>query len=107
MANNGAVKRAAVRPRKKTAAASAVGKSTPKPNPAPQQNPWDGLLDTGDKVEIAATMEFKDAHGRAYWPKASVTVTKRPGESEDQTVARASQVAHGALEAHVTEFLGH
>lgn len=104
--NDGApVKRAAVRPRKKTAAANAVGKKSPGPSVDQPKDPWAGMLDPGDKVEIGATMELKDKRGRSYWPKASVTVTKRAGESEDQTVQRASQIAHEALAAHADTFI--
>jgi hypothetical protein len=104
----GEARKAVARPRAKSAAAKAVKKRTeargPAEAPTPTQNPWDGLLDTGDEFSYGASMEVK-VGGKTFWPKAHATVHKRPGESEEQTASRAAKLVHEALNAIVAEFI--
>jgi hypothetical protein len=100
----GEARKAVARPRAKSAAAKAVKARKPVDAPAPTQNPWDGLLDTGDAFSYGASMEVK-VGGKTFWPKAQATVHKRPGESEEQTASRAAKLVHEALDAIVTEFI--
>lgn len=92
------VKRAVARPK-------GTRKAAPKTPTAPPRDPWTGLMDDGDTYTYGASMEVKSG-GKTFWPKASVAVHKRPGESEDQTAARAAQIVHGTLEAIINEFIG-
>ena len=69
------------------------------------ENPWDGLMDAGDKLDFGATMEVKNKRGMSYWPKAGVTITLRPGETVEQAKERAAAIVHGFLTEQVQEYL--
>lgn len=95
-------RRAVARPKK--VAQRPTGTRTPTAD-QPPTDPWTGLLDDGDSFTYGASMEVKNGRGQMMWPKASATVHKRPGESEDQTASRAAQLVHEALAAIVNEHI--
>lgn len=79
-------------------------KATPAAAPA-AENPWEDLLDAGDRFEFGATVEVTDKRGRKYWPKAGVTVALRPGETPTQAKDRAATFVHEVLDEQAKQFL--
>ena len=105
-----AAPRRVVRPRKKSAAASAVTVDAPAPSaPARSQTPQDpwapAPLDEGDKIEYGITAEVKNRAGRSFWCKGGAIITVRPGESPEEAKSRVSAFVLGMVNQQMAEYL--
>lgn len=83
-------RKAVVKPRAKTAAASQVVRPP---------------LDEGDLIEFSVTAEVKNRQGRSFWVKGGAAGRIRPGETASAAKDRISGFVIGYVDDGINEYL--